>query len=108
MALVLGAGNQISVVMYDILHMLLVEDAVVICKMNPVNEFLGSFIRCAASSLGIQSPLALLATDSASSRSASACLSGHQLCMVISGAESSADTSSRPGEGPHFFIQICS
>lgn len=45
-ALVLGAGNQLPVVMLDILHMLVLQDSVVICKMNPVNEYLGPFVRC--------------------------------------------------------------
>ena len=44
-ALVLGAGNQAPVVCFDILHLLLVEDAVVVCKMNPVNDYLGPYIR---------------------------------------------------------------
>ena len=46
-ALVLGAGNQTPVACMDILHKLLVDDAVVVCKMNPVNEYLGAYIRCA-------------------------------------------------------------
>ena len=45
-ALVLGAGNQLPVVMLDILHMLVLQDSVVVCKMNPVNEYLGPFVRC--------------------------------------------------------------
>ncbi len=45
-ALVLGAGNQTPVACMDILHKLFVDDAVVVCKMNPVNEYLGKFIRC--------------------------------------------------------------
>ena len=48
-ALVLGAGNQTPVACLDILHKLLVDDAVVVCKMNPVNEYLGAFIRRARS-----------------------------------------------------------
>ena len=40
-ALVLGAGNQVSVVVLDILHMLLVVDCTVVCKINPVNAFIG-------------------------------------------------------------------
>lgn len=43
-SLVLGAGNQISVVALDILHKLLFDDEVVICKMNPVNEYLGPYL----------------------------------------------------------------
>ena len=49
-ALVLGAGNQTPVACLDILHKLLVDDAVVVCKMNPVNEYLGAYIRCAGTS----------------------------------------------------------
>lgn len=45
-ALVLGAGNQTPVACMDILHKLFVDDAVVVCKMNPVNEYLGKYIRC--------------------------------------------------------------
>lgn len=30
----------------DIAHKLLVEDQVVVCKMNPVNAWAGPFIRC--------------------------------------------------------------
>ena len=44
-ALVLGAGNQTPVACMDILHKLLLDDAVVVCKMNPVNEYLGPYIR---------------------------------------------------------------
>ena len=44
-SLVLGAGNQVSVAVCDILHKLFVEDAVVVCKMNPVNEALGPAVR---------------------------------------------------------------
>ena len=44
-SLVLGAGNQTPVACMDILHKLFAEDAVVVCKMNPVNEYLGKFIR---------------------------------------------------------------
>ncbi len=41
----LGAGNQTPVACMDILHKLFVDDAVVVCKMNPVNEYLGEYIR---------------------------------------------------------------
>lgn len=44
-SLVLGAGNQTPVACMDILHKLFFDDAVVICKMNPVNEYLGKYIR---------------------------------------------------------------
>jgi hypothetical protein len=43
-ALVLGAGNQTSVAALDILHKLIAENAVVICKMNPVNEYVGPYL----------------------------------------------------------------
>ncbi|GAB4824152.1 hypothetical protein N2152v2_011198 [Parachlorella kessleri] len=43
--LVLGAGNQLPVATLDILHKLVVDDEVVVCKMNPVNEYLGPYIR---------------------------------------------------------------
>ena len=35
----------------DILHQLIVENAVVVVKANPVNEYLGPFIRCAGEAL---------------------------------------------------------
>ena len=40
-SLVLGAGNQASVVSSDILFKLMHEDEVVIVKTNPVNEYIG-------------------------------------------------------------------
>ncbi|KAL4444976.1 hypothetical protein ABPG77_004026 [Micractinium sp. CCAP 211/92] len=43
--LVLGAGNQLPVVALDILHKLVADDEVVVVKMNPVNEYLGPFLR---------------------------------------------------------------
>lgn len=49
--LVLGAGNQTPVAPLDILHVLLVENLVVVCKMNPVNEYLGPYLRRAFSPL---------------------------------------------------------
>jgi hypothetical protein len=45
LALVLGAGNQIPVVCSDILYKLIMDDSVVICKMNPVNAYLGPILR---------------------------------------------------------------
>ena len=44
-ALVLGAGNQTPVSALDVLHKLVLDDSVVICKMNPVNEWLGPYLR---------------------------------------------------------------
>jgi Aldehyde dehydrogenase family len=42
--LVLGAGNISAIGILDSLHQLLVENRVVIIKINPVNEYLGEFI----------------------------------------------------------------
>ena len=36
---------QVPVVALDIAHKLLVDDQVVICKMNPVNAWAGPYIR---------------------------------------------------------------
>lgn len=44
-ALVLGAGNQYPLVALDIFQMLVVQSRVVVCKMNPVNDYLGPFLR---------------------------------------------------------------
>jgi hypothetical protein len=43
-ALVLGAGNQLPVVALDVLHKLVVDGEAVLCKLNPVNEYLGPFL----------------------------------------------------------------
>jgi hypothetical protein len=43
-SLVLGAGNQVSVVALDILHKLVTCDEVVAVKMNPVNDYLGPLL----------------------------------------------------------------
>lgn len=43
--LVLGAGNQTPVTALDILHVLVVGNQVVVCKMNPVLEYLGPYLR---------------------------------------------------------------
>lgn len=40
-----GAGNQLPVVALDILHMLVAEDAVVLVKMNPVNDYYGPLLK---------------------------------------------------------------
>lgn len=40
-SLVLGAGNQASVVSSDILFKLMHEDEVVVVKTNPINEYIG-------------------------------------------------------------------
>src|SRR5258708_8367616 len=44
-ALVLGAGNVASIGPLDIVYKLFMEDQVVICKMNPVNAYLGPLIQ---------------------------------------------------------------
>jgi acyl-CoA reductase-like NAD-dependent aldehyde dehydrogenase len=46
-ALVLGAGNVSSIGPLDILYKLFNEDQVVVCKMNPVNAYLGPLIEVA-------------------------------------------------------------
>lgn len=43
-ALVLGAGNVASIAPTDVLHKLLVENAVVVLKMHPVNDYLGPLL----------------------------------------------------------------
>ena len=43
-SLVLGAGNQASVISGDILFKLIHEDEVVIVKTNPVNEYVGKYL----------------------------------------------------------------
>lgn len=40
---------QISVLLLDILHMLLIQNTVVICKFNPVLDYLGPYAECAPS-----------------------------------------------------------
>lgn len=44
LSLVLGAGNISAIPPLDILHKLLAEGEVVILKMNPINEYLGSVL----------------------------------------------------------------
>ena len=39
--LVLAAGNQTPAVVGDLLHCLFMKNAVVICKLNPINDYLG-------------------------------------------------------------------
>jgi Aldehyde dehydrogenase family len=46
-ALVLGAGNVSATGILDALHQLFANDAVVILKMNPVNDYLGEFLEAA-------------------------------------------------------------
>ncbi len=42
---VLGAGNQTPVAALDIIHVLVTTNKVVCCKMNPVNEVMGPYLR---------------------------------------------------------------
>jgi acyl-CoA reductase-like NAD-dependent aldehyde dehydrogenase len=42
--LVLGAGNQIPVVVGDVLHCMFMCNSTVVLKMNPVNDYLGAFL----------------------------------------------------------------
>ena len=42
--LVLGAGNQYPLAVLDILHVLVMQSRVVVCKMNPVNEYMGPLL----------------------------------------------------------------
>ncbi len=44
LTLVLGAGNISSIAPTDTLYKMFVEDAVVVLKMNPVNEYIGPFL----------------------------------------------------------------
>lgn len=46
-----GAGNHGLVLAMDILHVLIVENRTVCCKMHPVNEYLGPYFRRALSPL---------------------------------------------------------
>ena len=50
LALVLGAGNQTPVVALDVLHVLLTQGHVVVCKMNPVRTLESSNSPCVAQS----------------------------------------------------------
>ncbi|KAG1656430.1 hypothetical protein FOA52_009645 [Chlamydomonas sp. UWO 241] len=43
-SLVLGAGNQVCVAIMDVLHKLLVDDEVVLLKLNPVMDYVGPHI----------------------------------------------------------------
>lgn len=50
-ALVLAAGNHYPLAVLDILHMLAFQSRVVVCKMNPVNEYVGPLLRQALAPL---------------------------------------------------------
>jgi acyl-CoA reductase-like NAD-dependent aldehyde dehydrogenase len=50
-ALVLGAGNVSAIAPMDALYKLFAEDAVVLLKMNPVNQYIGPFLATAFASL---------------------------------------------------------
>lgn len=45
--LVLGAGNHYPLAVLDILHVLVTQSRVVVCKLNPVNEYIGPMLRLA-------------------------------------------------------------
>jgi acyl-CoA reductase-like NAD-dependent aldehyde dehydrogenase len=51
LALVLGAGNVSSIAPMDALYKLFAEDAVVLLKMNPVNEYMGKILEVALNPL---------------------------------------------------------
>ncbi|SRR5579883_725026 len=51
LTLVLGAGNVSSIAPMDALYKLFAEDAVVLLKMNPVNEYMGPILETAFRSL---------------------------------------------------------
>lgn len=51
LALVLGAGNVSAIAPLDALYKLFADDAVVLLKMNPVNEYMGSILEVAFRSL---------------------------------------------------------
>ncbi|PSB35181.1 aldehyde dehydrogenase family protein [Stenomitos frigidus] len=51
LALVLGAGNVSAIAPMDALYKLFAEDAVVLLKMNPVNEYMGPILEAAFRSL---------------------------------------------------------
>lgn len=51
LTLVLGAGNVSSIAPLDALYKLFAEDAVVLLKMNPVNEYMGAMLETALRSL---------------------------------------------------------
>jgi len=46
-SLVLGAGNIAAIAPLDCMHKLFTENAVVLLKLNPVNDYLGKFLRAA-------------------------------------------------------------
>ena len=46
-SLVLGAGNVASIGPTDVLHKMMLEDEIVILKLNPVNEYLGPHLEIA-------------------------------------------------------------
>ena len=64
-ALVLGAGNNSSIAPLDAIHKLMVENQVVVLKMNPVNEFLAPYLRTAFADLIADGFLAIVAGDAA-------------------------------------------
>lgn len=47
LSVVLGAGNQTSISLLDVVHKLFVDDRVVLLKFNPVNEYAGRYVEYA-------------------------------------------------------------
>jgi hypothetical protein len=62
-ALVLGAGNISSIAPLDVFHKLLVEDQVVVLKMNPVNGWLAPYLQEAFAGLIRDGFLAIVEGD---------------------------------------------
>jgi acyl-CoA reductase-like NAD-dependent aldehyde dehydrogenase len=65
LALVLGAGNVAVISILDSLHQLLVENRVVILKINPVNDYMQTFISAALQPLITDGFLAVVQGDGA-------------------------------------------
>jgi acyl-CoA reductase-like NAD-dependent aldehyde dehydrogenase len=64
-ALVLGAGNVAVISILDSLHQLLVENRVVILKINPVNDYMQQFVSAALQPLITDGFLAVIQGDGA-------------------------------------------
>ncbi len=63
LALVLGAGNIAAIAPLDALHKLYAENQVVLLKLNPVNDYLGEFLRTALRPLIDRKLLAIVQGD---------------------------------------------
>lgn len=64
LCLVLGAGNISSIAPLDAIHKLMVENQVVVLKMNPVNDFLAPYLEQAFADLIRDGYLAIVTGDS--------------------------------------------